>query len=217
MAHLTQMFFINNVRTFFPAFFNGKKVLEIGSLNVNGTVRIFFENCDYLGIDVGTGPGVDRVCAGQDFPGKAQEFDVIVSTEVFEHTEQWDAIFLNMLRMLKRDGLLTFTCASHGREQHGTSLFDAAASPLTSGKIDYYHNLIEDDFINAFQLNYWFSSYAMYRDQTCLYFVGLGMKETANGQAMNNFKRVYNDYLYKKNVLGLPHDYIIAMQNKDQK
>lgn len=213
MAHLSQMFFINNVRAFFPDYFKKKNVLEIGSLNVNGSVRTFFENCNYTGIDVGTGPGVDLVCPGQDFPGKAQEFDVIVSTEVFEHTEQWDTIFLNMLRMLKRDGLLTFTCASYGREQHGTSLFDAAASPLTSGKVDYYKNLVEDDFIKAFRLDYWFSAYAIYRDMTDLYFVGLGMHEVKKVNTMNNFKQAYENYLHKKNTLGLPHDYIIKTQN----
>ena len=39
--------------------FKNKKVLDIGSLDINGSNRFLFEDCNYLGIDVGEGKNVD--------------------------------------------------------------------------------------------------------------------------------------------------------------
>ncbi len=210
MAHLEQFFFFDNVKRFFPNYFHGSKVLEIGSLDINGSVRGFFENCDYMGIDIGSGPKVDLICGGENFPGKAKEYDVVFSTEVFEHSEDWDLILLNMLRLMKRDGVLLFSCASWGREQHGTTLFHSTMAPHVSTTSDYYKNLIDEDIRSCCQLDYWFADYAFIQDVGCLYFVGLGRMATQHVTSMAYFKTAYKDYLYKKNILGLPHDYIMG-------
>lgn len=212
MAHFEQFFFFDNVKAFLPSYFQGNKVLEIGSLDINGSVRGFFDNCDYLGIDIGPGPKVDLVCGGEDFPGKAKEYDVVISTEVFEHTEDWDFIFLNMLRLMKRDGILLFSCASWGREQHGTTLCSSAMAPHVATSSDYYKNLIEEDFRSCIQLDYWFADYAFILDVGCLYFVGIGRMATQHVTAIDHFKATYKEYLYKKNILGLPHKYIMGNQ-----
>lgn len=210
MAHFEQMFFFENISAFFPSYFQRKKVLEIGSLDINGSVRRFFEDCDYMGIDIGPGPKVDQVCCGEDFPGKAKQFDVVISTEVFEHAEDWDLILLNMLRLMKRDGIIMISCASWGREQHGTSLCHSAMAPHVATSSDYYKNLVEDDFRASFQLDYWFADYEFILDVGCLYFVGFGRMATKQSDTINQFKLAYKEYLYKKNILGLPHDYIMA-------
>lgn len=210
MAHLEQMFFFKNVKTFFPDYFCNTKVLEIGSLDVNGSVRGFFEQSDYTGIDIGPGEKVDVVCNGEDFPGKAKQFDVVLSTEVFEHTEDWDLILLNMLRLVKRNGMVLFSCASWGRGQHGTSLFIPGAAPHVSSSNDYYKNLTEAEVKSALRLDYWFADYSFVNDLTCLYFVGIGQHAKQHMTSMANFKSAYNDYLYKKNILGLPHDYAVG-------
>lgn len=64
LAHDTQMWFFQNIKAFFPRFFDNVSVLEIGSLNINGTVREFFTNCNFTGIDIGPGPCVDIVIPG---------------------------------------------------------------------------------------------------------------------------------------------------------
>lgn len=61
MAHIQQFRFINFLRESMPNYFNSKKALEIGSLNINGSVRTFFTNCEYTGIDVAHGKDVDIV------------------------------------------------------------------------------------------------------------------------------------------------------------
>ena len=64
MAHREQRFFCEAVRNTFPQYFNGKKVLEVGSLDINGSIRDLFQNCEYTGIDLGEGKGVDVICPG---------------------------------------------------------------------------------------------------------------------------------------------------------
>jgi hypothetical protein len=66
MAHVEQREFFEKMRDSFPDAFTGVSVLEVGSLNINGTVRDFFDAKEYVGVDLIEGPGVDRVCAGQD-------------------------------------------------------------------------------------------------------------------------------------------------------
>jgi SAM-dependent methyltransferase len=208
MAHVEQMFFFQNVRHFFPRYFEGTRVLEIGALNINGTVRVFFDKAQYTGIDIGVGDCVDEVCRGEDYPAAACTFDVVLSTEVFEHAENWDLIFLNMLRLAKPDGLVAFSCASRGRTQHGTSLFSGHAAPHVAQSTDYYRNLMAKDFTDAFKMEFWFSDFFFVEDMDCLYFVGLVRKETNYLQSMQLFKQAYGDYLHKRHVLGLPHKYI---------
>ncbi len=209
MSHPEQMFFFENVKAFLPDFFCGTKVLEIGSLDVNGTVRVFFNDCDYTGLDIGPGPQVDVVCNGEDFGTIACLYDVVLSTEVFEHTANWDLIVLNMIRVMKPNGIMLFSCASSGSGQHGTSLFIPEAAPHVSGAADYYRNLIEDDFRTAFRFEHWFADHHFIYDQNGLFFVGIGRAAACYRQNLESLKVAYGDYLYKKNILGLPHVYIM--------
>ena len=179
MAHLQQAQFVDNLRLKLPGYFKNTKVLEIGSLNINGSVRSFFEGCDYIGIDLEEGPGVDIVCAGQDFQAPLQSFDVVCSLECFEHNPFWLETFVNMARLCRPGGLIFFTCATTGRPEHGTARTTPQDSPFTvNAGWDYYRNLTERDFRQQiyfdalFQYSY-FSVGASTRD---LYFYGK-MKE----------------------------------------
>ncbi len=152
MAHSTQQDFILYVRDKFPDFFKNKKVLEVGSLDINGSMRSFFSECEYIGIDVGEGNGVDVVCQGQEYDAPDQSFDVCASGECFEHNPYWAETFSNMVRMCKSGGLVFFTCATTGRKEHGTTKSDVESSPLTVGiGWDYYRNLDENDFRDSFE------------------------------------------------------------------
>ena len=96
---------------------------------------------------MGPGKGVDVVCPGQDYTAPARSFDVVISCEMMEHNPNWRETWLNMLRMVREDGLLVMTCASIGRKKHGTSDSTPFDSPLTvaTGQ-NYYRNLVETDF-----------------------------------------------------------------------
>jgi SAM-dependent methyltransferase len=179
MAHGEQREFFESTRARFPESFTGKWVLEVGSLDINGTVRDFFSDCHYVGIDLGPGPGVDAVADGStvDFPDN--QFDTSVSAECFEHNPAWRETFANMHRMTKPGGLVVFTCASEGRPEHGTSRSDVGSSPLTVAKgWEYYANLNAEDFDTAFTLDDMFVDYDFeYNPVSCdLYFWGIVKK-----------------------------------------
>lgn len=147
MAHLQQMQFVSNLHLKLPQFFSNTKVLEVGSLDINGSVRHFFQDCDYTGIDLEEGPGVDIVCQGQEFQDEPQSFDVVCSLECFEHNPYWLETFVNMVNHCRPGGLVFFTCATIGRPEHGTSRTTPQDSPFTvNAGWDYYRNLTEQDF-----------------------------------------------------------------------
>lgn len=151
MSHSYQREFISMVKNKNKSFFTNKKVLEVGSLNINGTMRDFFSNCDYTGIDVGKGKDVDIVCSGHEYDAPNESYDVTTSGECFEHNPHWAETFANMVRMTKSGGLIFFTCATTGRPEHGTTRTSPSKSPLTIEKgWDYYRNLDEDDFRGSF-------------------------------------------------------------------
>ncbi len=152
MAHSTQQDFILYVKNKFPKHFENKKVLEDGSLDINGSMRSFFSNCEYLGIDVGEGDGVDLVVQGQDYDSPDDTYDVCASGECFEHNPYWAETFANMVRLCKSGGLVFFTCATTGRPEHGTTRSDKESSPLTVNiGWEYYKNLDEQDFRESFE------------------------------------------------------------------
>lgn len=153
------MQFIANLKNKYPQYFANCFVLEIGSHNINGTIRDFFENCNYLGIDVGHGPCVDIVCSGHEFNAANDMFDMVISTECFEHNPYWFETFMNMIRICKPGGMISFTCASSGRPEHGTSRSDPGSSPLSNsiGWGEYYKNLTSSDFKDKINFDDYFS------------------------------------------------------------
>jgi SAM-dependent methyltransferase len=182
--------FVAHVKAKFPEYFAGKKVLEVGSLNVNGTVRDFFTDCDYTGIDIAPGNGVDRVlhvtrllheCTGiaEGSYGPVLTFlcDVMISTEALEHDELWDKSLEAMSALLKPGGILIITCAGPGRLEHGTTKTDPDSSPFTT---DYYRNISVEDFRGVLPMSLWADAELIYgRDGEDLYFYGINLSQTS--------------------------------------
>ena len=118
-------------------------VLEIGSLDINGSVRPLFTNTisdggSFLGIDVQEGPGVDLVADASMYKSDVQ-YDVIVCAEVFEHTAVWPKIIKNSHSLLVPGGMFIATMAGEGRAPH--SAIDE--NPIRSW--EYYKNVTKLD------------------------------------------------------------------------
>ena len=124
MAHWQQQEYCRKIRDKFPEYFTNKRVLDIGSLDINGNNPFLFTDCDYFGLDVGEGPNVDVVSVGHIYDAPDATFDIIISTEVFEHDMFYEDTIKNVIRMLKPGGAFIFTCASTGRPEHGTRRSD---------------------------------------------------------------------------------------------
>lgn len=143
MAHPEQKAFAVGVKNKFPSFFTGKRVLDVGSRDVNGSFRELFTDCDYTGIDITEGKDVDVVCVGHEYD--ADPFDVVCSGECFEHDEYWDKTLQNMVRLLKPAGLMFFTCATTGRAPHGLGKWATSDN--------YYRNITEGDVKEALDVS----------------------------------------------------------------
>lgn len=175
MSHLEQQNYIRSIKEKYSNFFKNVSVLEVGSLNINGSVRDYFENCFYTGIDVGPGPGVDIVCSGHEYQQPDNTYDVVISAECFEHNPFWEKTFENMIRMCKQKGMIIVTCATTGRTEHGTMRSIPGASPLTIQKgWDYYKNLTVEDFTKVFDFDNLFNEYKfeINKQSSDLYFYG---------------------------------------------
>lgn len=133
--------FVSDVKKAYPDYFTNADVVEFGSYNVNGSVRQFFTDCNYVGLDIHEGKDVDLVCRAKDWIGI--ELDVAISCEMLEHDCEWKESLKAMYGNLRSGGLMIVTCASTNRPEHGTNEFTPEDSPATK---DWYRNLSIEDF-----------------------------------------------------------------------
>lgn len=101
----------------------GAKVLEVGSYDVNGTVRPEVEALrpvEYVGVDMRHGPGVDMVVPAADLVATfgTAGFDVVVCAEVLEHVEDWRSAIEAMKAVLMPGGVILLTTRSVGFPLH---------------------------------------------------------------------------------------------------
>jgi SAM-dependent methyltransferase len=92
------------------------KVIEIGSRDVNGSLR---SNCpqhfDYVGVDFAAGNGVDVILEDPyKLPFDGGSADIVVSSSCFEHSEMFWLVFLEIMRVLKPRGLFYLNVPSNG-------------------------------------------------------------------------------------------------------
>ena len=92
--------------------------LEVGSLNVNGSVRGFFRG-PYVGIDMQKGPGVDIVALASAIPFEDERFELVISTEMLEHDPAPWLSMPEMGRVLKKGGHLLLSARGNGWPLHG--------------------------------------------------------------------------------------------------
>lgn len=174
--HREQINFCKSVKEQHPTFFVEKNVLDCGSLDINGNNQYLFKRCTYVGIDVGVGRNVDVVSPTHKYnPDK--KFDVVISTECFEHDMFYQESLKHIVNfLLKPGGLFLFTCASTNRHEHGTINNTPHNAPLLTNEwANYYKNLTENDVRNVINVDNSFNSYAFSINEhiTDLYFWGI--------------------------------------------
>jgi hypothetical protein len=94
---------------------NEKIVVDVGSLNVNGTMKPIFENAlKYIGIDQCDGKNVDIVGSSHNIPLPDQYADITISSSCFEHDNMFWISFLEMCRITKQNGYIYVQAPSDG-------------------------------------------------------------------------------------------------------
>lgn len=157
MAHVAQKQFCESVKARFPEFFKNVKVLDVGSMDINGNNRYLFEGGKYFGLDIGPGPNVDIVKPVHIFEkelnpkiakvtGLVEKFDVVISCEMLEHDQYFNESVTAMVNLVRKGGLLIITAAGEDRPEHGTTANLPDNSPHTN---NYYQNIIEKQLAKA--------------------------------------------------------------------
>jgi SAM-dependent methyltransferase len=92
------------------------RILEIGSLNVNGSLRDHSpRNAEYVGLDFEAGESVDIVITGTgDWNVPDAHFDLVMASSVFEHDGAFWRTFLEMCRKTKPGGHIYVSAPSNG-------------------------------------------------------------------------------------------------------
>lgn len=115
MVHRTA---VNNAKLFFETYVRALgqvTVVEIGSQNVNGSIKQQFPGVAYIGVDFAAGRDVDVVL--QDpyrLPFPDDHAEVVVTSSCFEHSEFFWLTFMECVRILKPGGLIYLNAPSNG-------------------------------------------------------------------------------------------------------
>lgn len=108
-----------------------RSVVDLGGLNVNGSLRNLFSGAHYVSVDIRHGRDVDIVAdAATWMPDLA--YELALCTEVLEHTPKWRDILDTMATAAP---LAIITAACHPRAPHSGH----DGGPLRQG--EYYANV----------------------------------------------------------------------------
>ncbi|HUO20764.1 MAG TPA: methyltransferase domain-containing protein [Steroidobacteraceae bacterium] len=104
--------FYQTYGTHFPA----PAIVEVGSADVNGSLRQVAPAASrYIGLDFAAGPGVDVVLTDPyRYPLETASVDIAVSSSCFEHADFFWLSFLEILRVVKPNGLVYLNVPSNG-------------------------------------------------------------------------------------------------------
>ncbi len=144
-------------------------VVDLGGRNVNGTSRHLFDPkvTKYTSVDIRPGEDVDIVASASDF-GDSDTYDLVICTEVLEHTALAYDIVLNAERILKPGRPFIMTTAWTGRAPHsavdGGALRPDPSLPNLMGsdrdRLEWYSNITEYDLVR------WLSVFARWTIDT---------------------------------------------------
>lgn len=136
--HDSAMNYLKKIRR--ANYFDGP-VLEIGSININGSARELWGDLKpYVGVDIVPGLNVDYVVDIRDITDPSQDyylrerFHTILCTEVLEHVDP--ASIIGAVWQFMHDTCkVVITCAGPSRQTHSAD----GAPELKPG--EYYHNV----------------------------------------------------------------------------
>ena len=143
-------------KAYLPKFEN-PKIVDVGSLDINGSIRdqINFK-ANYIGVDLAEGKNVDQILENPyKLPFENNSIDIVVSISVFEHVEFFWETYLEMLRVLKPNGLLFINAPANGHfHRHDSDNWrfypDAGESLSKWGHHKGYNCVLLESFIHNY-------------------------------------------------------------------
>lgn len=172
-----------------------KELLEIGSKDFNGSIKsILPNNIKHVGIDIEHGEGVDYVLEDPyNFPIPSDKYDFVVATSIFEHAEFFWLSYLEMLRVLKPNGILYINAPSNARfhrypKDYWRFYPDASSALLNWGiKNNYSESSLLESFIGDQDKGIW-------NDFVCVVLKDKLYKDNYPDRIYKNLKKFYNGF-----------------------
>lgn len=106
--HPDAMFLMEGFKIRYEDKIRNKKVLDVGSQDINGSYREIFERfgCKYTGTDIVEGPNVDVISPLETLLFQNNSFDVVISGQTLEHAERPWILAKEMGRILCPGGIV---------------------------------------------------------------------------------------------------------------
>lgn len=108
----------NNAQKFYDKYckdnIENKRILDIGSMDFNGSLKPIFNKGYYIGLDQSIGPNVDIVASAHKIPLQSDSVDIITCSSCFEHDNMFWVTFLELCRVVKPDGFVYINAPSNG-------------------------------------------------------------------------------------------------------
>ena len=138
--HYTNKLFWEHCRRIYPTYFKDpSKVVEFGSLNINGSIRDHFSCADYIGLDWRQGPGVDLICLAHKAPFAPESVDTVVSASMLEHDPYWEKSLSKIAEVMRPNGFMGVTWGAALNNPHCVSSApDGKFHPLRAGLVLNY-------------------------------------------------------------------------------
>ena len=116
-----------NLELFINSYFTnvaGLKVIDVGSRLRTPEKKVrwkkILENFEYIGVDIVDGDNVDVVLNDPyKYPFEDDSIDIIIANSIFEHSEFFWLLFLELMRILKPSGILYINAPSNGNYHRG--------------------------------------------------------------------------------------------------
>lgn len=117
--HIGNHEFLEHLNKQYPDHFTRSRVLELGSKDLNGTVRDHFvEPVEFVGIDISPGKCVDLVVAAKDTVFEPDHFDVLITMSMIEHDPDWRESLTHNMQWLRSGGLFVMCWGAEGNPRH---------------------------------------------------------------------------------------------------
>lgn len=138
------------------------KVVDIGAQDVNGSLReVCPKNVEYIGVDFVQAKGVDVVLEDPYvLPFSDSSIDMVVSSSCFEHSEMFWILFLEVIRILKPNGLFYLNAPSNGNfHRYPVDCWrffpDSGRALVSWAKRNGHNSILLESFISYQQVNVW--------------------------------------------------------------
>tara|TARA_Y100000389_G_scaffold129092_1_gene126541 strand:- start:2087 stop:2857 length:771 start_codon:yes stop_codon:yes gene_type:complete len=218
-----------NLELFVESYFpnnEGLKLVDIGSRLRTPEKKIkwrgLLKNFKYIGVDLVEGENVDIILDDPyAYPFEDNSVDVIIANSIFEHSEFFWELFLELLRILKPTGILYINAPSNGDFHRGSFeqdlLVDVYRFYPDSGKALEKWG-IKNNFSNLGLVeSYTFKKRSkMWNDYVAIYIKDKDYVEKYPDRIINNTNHFYNGYSFGKKgirnykVLTEDHETILS-------